>query len=303
MALIRTDKKHFRQLCVIFVQKKNCMQNVNPFNTAGDRFIAGRTSLNYFNGISYKCECTVLMICLSGSATISIDLKRNTIKRGANIWLLLDRMLMISDPSKDFEVAYCALSHDFFSEITFRFEPSFFGRIREEPILYLKEDMQSFIEGWFSVLAFNYDDRHNIFREAIARNLLSNIFMEIYDKVRRKATRTADRRSGRQVELFNRFAVLLHEHCIEQREVSFYADRLCISTRYLSAIVNRTTSHSAKEIIDRAVINEIKVLLQSTDLSIQEIAFRLHFPDQSYLGRFFRKRIGMSPMAYRRKCR
>lgn len=279
------------------------MQNVNPFNTAGDRFIAGRSDLNYFNEMSYRCEYTILMICLSGTATIGVDVKRNVIKRGANIWLLLDRTLVISDPSEDFEVAYCALTHDFFSEITFRFDPALFGRIREEPIFYLNDDMQGFIEEWFKVLAFTYDDRQNVFREAIARNLLSNIFMEIYDKVRRKATHTTGGRSGRQVELFNRFAALLHEHCIEQREVSFYADRLCISTRYLTAIVNRITSHSAKEIIDRAVVNEMKVLLQSTDLSIQEIAFRLHFPDQSYLGRFFRKRIGMSPMAYRQKCR
>ena len=56
---------------------------------------------------------------------------------------------------------------------------------------------------------------------------------------------------------------------------------------------------SAKEFIDRAVILEIKMMLQSTDLSVQEIAYRLRFPDQSYLGRFFKKRTGESPTEYR----
>lgn len=57
---------------------------------------------------------------------------------------------------------------------------------------------------------------------------------------------------------------------------------------------------SAKQIIDQHVILEIKVLLQSTELSMQEIADRLGFPDQSYLGRYFKRYEGMSPGDYRK---
>ncbi len=88
----------------------------------------------------------------------------------------------------------------------------------------------------------------------------------------------------RQTELFHRFVSLVHEHCTREREVTFYADRLCISTRYLSTIVRSVAQTTAKEFIDHTVALEIKMLLQSTDLSVQEIAYRLHFPDQSYLG-------------------
>lgn len=56
---------------------------------------------------------------------------------------------------------------------------------------------------------------------------------------------------------------------------------------------------TAKEFIDHTVALEIKMLLKSTDLSVQEIAYRLHFPDQSYLGRFFKKHTGESPTEYR----
>lgn len=75
----------------------------------------------------------------------------------------------------------------------------------------------------------------------------------------------------------------------------FYADRLCISTKYLTGICRSITNGaSAKQIIDQHVILEIKVLLQSTELSMQEIADRLGFPDQSYLGRYFKRYEGMS---------
>ena len=59
------------------------------------------------------------------------------------------------------------------------------------------------------------------------------------------------------------------------------------------------TKTTAKEFIDRAVVLEIKMLLKSSDVSVQEIAYRLHFPDQSYLGRFFKKHTGESPTEYR----
>ena len=93
----------------------------------------------------------------------------------------------------------------------------------------------------------------------------------------------------------------MHEHCASQREVSFYADKLCISTKYLTGICKAVTGDSAKKIIDDFAILEIKVLLQSTELTVQEIADRLGFPDQSYLGRYFKRHEGMSPKEYQSK--
>ena len=55
--------------------------------------------------------------------------------------------------------------------------------------------------------------------------------------------------------------------------------------------------------IDKIVIMEIKVLLQNTTLPIQEIAYKMHFPDQSYLGRYFKKHTGISPSAFRQESR
>ena len=93
----------------------------------------------------------------------------------------------------------------------------------------------------------------------------------------------------------------MHEHCASQREVSFYADKLCISTKYLTGICKAVTGDSAKKIIDDFAILEIKVLLQSTELTVQEIADRLVFPDQSYLGRYFKRHEGMSLKEYQSK--
>ena len=100
-------------------------------------------------------------------------------------------------------------------------------------------------------------------------------------------------------ELFKRFIQLVHKHCTTQREVSFYANKLFITPRYLSTVIQNVTNTTAKSIIDKHVILEIKVLLKSTNLSVQEISNQLCFPDQSFFGRYFKKHTGLSPLQYR----
>lgn len=101
--------------------------------------------------------------------------------------------------------------------------------------------------------------------------------------------------------MFKKFINLVHTYCTTQRDVVFYADQLCISTRYLSAITKQVAENSAKEIIDENLILELKMALQSTGMSLKEIADKYRFPDQSFFGRYFKKHTGMSPKEYRAK--
>ena len=121
-------------------------------------------------------------------------------------------------------------------------------------------------------------------------NRLQNVFLEVYDKLQRRIGLRSEGVGDRRNELFHRFIHLLRSACTEQREVTWYADRLCVSTRYLASITHAVDRKSPKELIDEFVVLEIKMLLQSTDLTLQEIAARMHFPDQSCMGHYFRRR-------------
>lgn len=79
----------------------------------------------------------------------------------------------------------------------------------------------------------------------------------------------------------------------------FYAERLHITPRYLSSIAQKVEHVTAKSIIDRHAITEIKTALKTTNLSIQELSHKMLFPDQSFFGRYFKKHTGMSPLQYR----
>lgn len=279
------------------------MPLTNPIvTTESEQFVVGDSDLRYFSDYPTRCECGAIILCRSGSAEATVNLRRGRLEPNAILLMLPGSILMLTDISSDFRVTYCVYSRDIFAEASFRMEPAFFRFLSENPICYPRGD-EGGAKIWFDIAAYTYRDRENVFRNTIIKNRVQNILLEIYDKLQRFAERDrpAPRTTSRQTELFHRFLALVHDHCSEQRDVAYYADKLCISTRYLSTIVQNVSHSSAKELIDKSVILEIKMMLQSTDLSVQEIAYRLHFPDQSYLGRYFKKHTGVSPTGYRRK--
>ena len=265
------------------------MAEYNPImTTPEEQFVVGDTDLRYFEEHSCRTEGGAILFCRRGSATVTVDQLRDRVTRDTLLLLLPGSILHLNERTDDFRVRFCAFSLELFSEAAYRLDPSFFHILHEHAIIRLPDRIIEGVRNWFQMASYTYRDRGNIFRNTIIRNRLQNVLLEAFDKTQRFAPDVHSQTgTTRQADLFQRFVALVHEHCTEQREVAFYADRLCISTRYLSTIIRSVAHSTAKEFIDRSVVLEIKMLLGSTELSVQEIAYRLHFPDQSYLGRFF----------------
>ena len=100
--------------------------------------------------------------------------------------------------------------------------------------------------------------------------------------------------------IFDRFIYLVNLHCKEQRQLSFYADKMCITERYLGSIVKSASSITAKEWIDRAVLTTAKVMLRHTDKQVVQIADELHFASSSFFCKYFHRLAGMTPQEYRK---
>ena len=89
----------------------------------------------------------------------------------------------------------------------------------------------------------------------------------------------------------------------KDRSVSTYAERLCITPKYLSAVCKEFTGKPASDLIDKYVIKDILYLLKKTNKSIKEICNELEFPNISFFGKYVKRTIGMSPKLYREKLR
>ena len=276
---------------------------MNPLlTTKQETFRAGTGSLEFFHKRLLKITNGAILFCHSGEADIVLDLKQYHIVPNTNIMVLPNSIFSLTSASKDFSVHYFAFSEEMFKSASFRLNPAFIHFLKEDSCYThtLPEALRS-INGLIEASNAIYNDSTNRFREQIAQSLLQIFFLDTYDKVQRLFTQEQIEGSSRKEQLFKKFINLIHTYCTTQRDVAFYAEQLCISTRYLSTITKQMGKDSAKEIIDEFLMLELKVALQSTDLSLKEIADKYRVPDQSFFGRYFKKHAGMSPKEFRAK--
>ena len=99
--------------------------------------------------------------------------------------------------------------------------------------------------------------------------------------------------------IFEQFVRLVGEYHTKHRNVGFYADKLCLTPKYLSKLIKSASGRSAPEWIDAYVILEAKNMLKYSDMTIKEIVWHLNFPNQSVFYKFFKARTGMTPSGYR----
>jgi AraC-like DNA-binding protein len=88
---------------------------------------------------------------------------------------------------------------------------------------------------------------------------------------------------------------------MEERGIGFYADKLCHTPKYLSTTIKEVSGKLAGEWIDDYVMLEAKVLLKSTNMTVQQTSERLNFATQSHFGTYFKRLAGVSPKEYKRK--
>ena len=101
-------------------------------------------------------------------------------------------------------------------------------------------------------------------------------------------------------EIFIGFLRLLPSHFAEHHDIAFYADRLHISPVYLSRVVRQVTGRTVVDYINQMLLMEATFLLQTSKLSITQIADHLHFADTPSFSKFFSRQKGMSPKEYRK---
>lgn len=91
----------------------------------------------------------------------------------------------------------------------------------------------------------------------------------------------------------------LLKHYREERAVSFYANKLCISAKYLSAVIKDIRAKSVLALINEAVILDAKAQLKNSNLTIMQISDSLNFANPSFFTKYFKRHTGMTPKEYR----
>ena len=99
------------------------------------------------------------------------------------------------------------------------------------------------------------------------------------------------------------FLDLLKNEPVKKHPVNYYADKLCITPKYLTAVCKRESKKSASEWIGEYILEDVRYYLRNTNKTIKEIITLLNFPTTSAFGTYVRKHLGVSPNQYRKKAK
>ena len=179
---------------------------MNPLlTTKQETFRAGTDKLEFFRERLLKMNNGALMFCTRGEANITIDLRKYHIVPNTHITLLPSSIISLTSASKDFLVDFFAYSETMFKTACFRLEPPFIHFIKENACYTHTEDEPvRAITGLITASNAIYRDSENLYREAIAQNLLQIFFLDTYDKVQRYFTEEQINGSNRKEELIQK---------------------------------------------------------------------------------------------------
>ena len=139
-----------------------------------------------------------------------------------------------------------------------------------------------------------------LYREIIS-SFLRMMLLMLCEELMRHEDMTAlnDASTTHDKEVFNQFLQLLSQQNQKRQRVSFYADKMNISPKYLSSICKKVSGKNPMRWITENAMQDCYSLLKDTDLSVKEISNRLGFPNPSFFGQYFREQAGVTPMEYR----
>ena len=185
-------------------------------------------------------------------------------------------------------------------EASLQLEQTVYSSLRKDRCRQDTPVVTNIINGMFGLLKVYFDQTECTCISQLVLCQLKAFFIGFHEYLQRNPQYRPDEvKSYRVRELFNRFMMLLERDYKISRDVNYYAEKMNISSKYLTNIVNQVTGHTPKTIIDQYVILQLKMHLKRTTQSIKEMAWEFHFADVSFFCRYFKKHTGLTPQQIR----
>jgi len=276
----------------------------------GDDFILARQNNNIdLQLLKYpsRIDGFVAAYCKRGRFRCKINLKEYEVHDGMLVLSIPDNIIQmtpVSDADEFVELTILAVSPRFMATWRFDLNKIFIDAITvlQNPIIEMLPEEVELASDYFALIDKIIGSDTSYKMESIGYLLTSVFYLiggfmkkRISDIPRPKTT------NSRQQKMFDSFLELVEKHHTTERKVGFYADKLCITPKYLSIVIKNISGMSAPEIINKYVILEAQHLLHHTDLSIKQIADELNFANQSFFHKYFKAHTGTTPNEYREK--
>ena len=243
----------------------------------------------------------IVGLCLQGNFHYSADTVEHNVCAGEALIIHEGQVVNNYWSSNDVSGIGIMMSYDFFHEIVKGIHElsSLFLFSRSHPVFMLQPNEIDDAIDYFKIIKKRVDNNVKHFRRDEVKMLVSAMIYDLCNIVYRIQLST-NKKQTRAEAIFTDFIRLVEQNYRSERRVGWYAHKMCITAKYLSETVKQVSHRTPNDWIDNYVVMELRVQLKNTTKSIKEIAQDMCFPNQLFMGKYFKEHVGMSPMAYRK---
>ena len=275
-----------------------------------DLFISEMRYISEMDIMKYPCRFRgyLAFFCIEGHFELEINLKRFSVRENSLFLYTPGNIVRVANISKEekemVHFIVVAISSDLMSSTRFDFNKLYDESLHllENPSVVLSEQEKNLCKSYLSIINEISELKIPNTKESVT-SLISSIFYlmgALWGNRVTEAIKNQDEGSIRSKAVFENFLKLVRDYHTKERNLSFYADKLFLTPKYLSKLIKTISGKSAHEWIDSFVILEAKNLLKYSDMSIKSIVYELNFPNQTTFYRFFKTKTGMTPSEYRK---
>lgn len=231
-----------------------------------------------------------------GSFKILINLIPFEMEAPALVNIRHGEMLQLIDASEDLYASFMVISKRFVEDLFLHInDVTNLTSIYRHPVVKLPDDIVPKFEGFYDSMVLVAGEKEN----PQLLKAIEHCLIAFYYRFGYKCYDLIEGSGDTATRLSDNFLRLVKDKFKTERFLDYYADQLGVTPKHLSRTIKAQTGYSAATWIERFLILEAKILLKSTNLTIQQISDNLSFPSQSFFGKYFKKNVGMSPKAYR----
>lgn len=241
-----------------------------------------------------------LIVCEKGYFCFDVDKKKFTARAGETVFLSEGNNFSIGELSDDLRVSILFYHIDPIREIlgSSIVAMYLYTTLTPEPCYVWTSGEESDLARYIALLGRHRKSAQNPFDNHECKLLLLALTYRLCSIYSRRIIEEKNV-AGHKIDTFIKLIRLIEKYYMQERGAAFYADKLCLSPKYLSALSKSVCGYTVQELVFRAIIRKSIFWLKNTNKSVQEISDDLNFPNASFFGTFFKKQTGLAPSYYR----
>lgn len=244
----------------------------------------------------FRPDCTIALICEPTRLCGSIGITSFDLSSPSLIILMPNQMVKFDQFNNDCTLFFIFMSKTFTDNLSIENRFSIFQNVHYQPCIEISQAEFLALLDYYRMLKKTILHKDPEMSLKIAKHLTSAFYYGIGYEMHMQSKNIIHNKKEIVLE---KFIDLVQKNYNQHRHLNFYAEKLGMSSKYLSKMIKDNSGIAASDWIDNYIIAESKVLLKSTPMSIQQISDKMNFPSQTFFGKYFKRHTSMSPSQYR----